>query len=54
VRTSEDKVRTKNLSWSVGMIYGPSVLPRVSTDGLGVDGVLQMVSETTLAVSCVG
>jgi hypothetical protein len=53
VRTSEDKVRTKDLSWSVGMIYGPRVLPGVSTTGPGVDRVLQVVSETTLAVSCV-
>jgi hypothetical protein len=35
----------------MGMIYGPSGLPGVSTAGPEVDGVLQMVSEPTLAVS---
>jgi hypothetical protein len=51
VHTSEDKVRTKYSYWSMGMIYGPSGLPGVSTAGPEVDGVLQMVSEPTLAVS---
>jgi hypothetical protein len=56
VRTSEDKVHTKNSCWSVGMIYGPRGLPGVSAAGPGMDEVLQMVSEPTLAVSrvCVG
>jgi hypothetical protein len=35
------KVRTKVLCWSVMMIYDPRGLPRVSTAGPGVDGVLQ-------------
>jgi hypothetical protein len=28
---SEDKVRTKDSCWSVGMVYGPKELPGVST-----------------------
>jgi hypothetical protein len=53
---SEDKVCTKDLCWSMGMIYDPRELPGVSIADPGVDGVLQMVSEPTLAVSwvCVG
>ena len=56
VRMSEDKVRTKDPCWSVGTIYNPRELSGVSTAGLGLDGVLQVVSELTLAVSwaCVG
>jgi hypothetical protein len=41
---SEDKVRTKDSCWSVGMIYDPIGLPGVSIVGPGVDGVLQMIS----------
>jgi hypothetical protein len=37
---SEDKVRTKDSCWSVGMAYGPRELLGVSTAVLGVDGVL--------------
>jgi hypothetical protein len=33
---SEDKVRTKDLCWSMGMIYDPRELPGVSTAGLGI------------------
>jgi hypothetical protein len=33
---SEDKVRTKNSCWSVGTVYDPSELPRVSTIGTGI------------------
>jgi hypothetical protein len=53
---SEDKVRTKDPCWSVGTIYDPRELPGVSTTGLGLDGVLQVVLELTLMVSrvCVG
>jgi hypothetical protein len=53
---SEDKVRMKDLCWSVGTIYDPRELRGVSTASLGVDGVLQVVSEPTLDVSraCVG
>jgi hypothetical protein len=49
-------VCTKDSCRSVGTIYDPRELTRVSIIGLGVDGVLQMVSEPTLAVSqaCVG
>jgi hypothetical protein len=49
-------VRTKDLCWSVGTIYDPRELPGVSTTCPGVDGVLQVVLEPTLAVSraCVG
>jgi hypothetical protein len=56
VRMSEDKVRIKDLCWSVGMVYDPRGLPGVSTIGPRVDEALQMVSELTLAVSraCVG
>jgi hypothetical protein len=39
VRTSEDKVHTKDSCWSVGTIYDPRELPEVSTTGLRVDGV---------------
>jgi hypothetical protein len=42
VRTSEDKVRTKDLCWSVGMVYDPRGLPGVSTASPGVDGVLHI------------
>jgi hypothetical protein len=53
---SEDKVCTKDSCWSMGTIYDPRELLGVSTTGLGVDEVLQVVSELTLAVSraCVG
>jgi hypothetical protein len=40
VRMNEDKVHTKDLCWSVGMVYGPKGPPEVSTTGTGVDGVL--------------
>jgi hypothetical protein len=50
VRMSEDKVRTKYTCWSVGTIYNPRELPGVSTAGLGVDGVLQVVSEPNLTI----
>jgi hypothetical protein len=48
---SEDKVRTKDSCWSVGPIYDPRELPGVSTTDPRLDGVLQIVSEPTLAVS---
>jgi hypothetical protein len=48
---SEDKVRTKGSYWSVGTIYDPRELPEVSTAAPRLDGVLQGVSEPTLAVS---
>jgi hypothetical protein len=51
VRMSEDKVCTKDSCWSVEMIYDPRGLLGVSTTGSGVDMMLQMVSEPTLAVS---
>jgi hypothetical protein len=51
VRMSEDKVRTKDSCWSVGPIYDPRELPGVSTTDPRLDGVLQIVSEPTLAVS---
>jgi hypothetical protein len=35
VRMSEDKVRIKDLCWSVGTIYDPRELPGVSTAGSG-------------------
>jgi hypothetical protein len=53
---SEDKVRTKDSCWSVGMVYDPRVLTGVNIAGLGMDGVLQIVSKLALVVSwaCVG
>jgi hypothetical protein len=36
VRTSEDKVRTKDSCWSMGTIYDPSELLGVSTTGTGI------------------
>jgi hypothetical protein len=39
---SEDKIRTKNSYWSVGMVYDPRRLPGVSTVCPGVDGALQL------------
>jgi hypothetical protein len=45
VRMSEDKMCTKGSCWSVEIIYDHIELPRVSAAGLGVDGVLQVVSE---------
>jgi hypothetical protein len=56
VSMSEDKVCTKDSCWSVGTIYDPRELAGVSTASPELDGVLQVVSEPTLAVSraCVG
>jgi hypothetical protein len=51
VRMSEDKVCTKDPCWSVGTIYDPREPPGVSIADPGVDGVLQVVSEPTFAVS---
>jgi hypothetical protein len=42
-------VRTKDSCWSVETIYDPRELSGVSTTGPGMDGVLQVVSEPTLA-----
>jgi hypothetical protein len=36
MRTSEDKVRTKDSCWSVGTIYDPRELLGVSTAGPGI------------------
>jgi hypothetical protein len=49
-------VRTKDSCWYVGTTYDPRELLGVSTARLGLDGVLQVVSEPTLMVShaCVG
>jgi hypothetical protein len=44
-------VRTKDPCWSVGTIYDPREMLGVGNAGLGVDTVLQVVSESTLAVS---
>jgi hypothetical protein len=56
VHMSEDKMCTKDSCWSVEMVYDPRGLPEVSTTGMRVYWVLQMVSELTLVVSwvCVG
>jgi hypothetical protein len=40
VRMSEDKMCTKDPCWSVGTIYDPRELPRVSTADPEVDEVL--------------
>jgi hypothetical protein len=48
---SEDKVSTKDSCWSMRTIYDPRELLGVSIAGLGVDGLLQVVSEPTVAVS---
>jgi hypothetical protein len=37
---SEDKVRTEDSCWSVGIVYRSIGLPGVSIAGPGVDGVL--------------
>jgi hypothetical protein len=48
-------VYTKRLMLVCGMIYDHRGLPGVNTTDLGVDGMLQMVSEPTLASrACVG
>jgi hypothetical protein len=49
-------VRTKDSFWSMGTIYDPSEPLGVSATGPGVDRVLQVISELTLAVlrACVG
>jgi hypothetical protein len=49
-------VRRKDYDWSVGLIYDPRELLRVTTARSGVVGVLQMVSEPTPVVSssCMG
>jgi hypothetical protein len=39
---SEVKLRTEDLCWSMGLVYGPRGLSGVSTTGLGVDEVLQI------------
>ena len=51
VRTSEDKVRRKDLCWSMRAVYILEKLPDVSGPGLGGAGRYRMVSELTLAVS---
>jgi hypothetical protein len=51
VRLSEGKVRTKDSCWSMGTIYDSRELLGVSVVSPGLDGVLQLVSELTLAVS---
>jgi hypothetical protein len=50
VRMSEDKVHTKDVCCSMGTIYDPIKLLGVSTAGLGLDEVLQVVSKPILAV----
>jgi hypothetical protein len=50
VRTSEDKVRRKDLCWSVRTVYALEKRPDVSGPGLEEAGRYRMV-EPTLAVS---
>jgi hypothetical protein len=45
---SDDKSVQKRLGWSVGLVYDPKELSGVT---IARPGVLQMVSELTLAVS---
>ena len=51
VRTSEDKVRRKDLCGSVRAVYVLGKLPDASGPGLIEAGRYKMVSEPTLAVS---
>ena len=51
VRTSEDKVRRKDLCGSVRAVYVLEKLPDVSGPGLIEVGRYRMVSEPTLAIS---
>jgi hypothetical protein len=45
------KVHRKDYDWSMGLVYDLRELPKVTIARLRVAGVLQMVSEPTLAVS---
>jgi hypothetical protein len=53
---SENKVRTQESCWSMGMVYDHRGLSRVSTAGLGVNVMLQRALEPSLVASraCVG
>jgi hypothetical protein len=51
VCTSEDKSAQKRLGLVYGLVYDPRELTGVTIARPGVVGVLQMVSELTLAVS---
>jgi hypothetical protein len=51
VRTSEDKVRKKDLCWSVRTVYVLEKWPDVSGPGLEEAGRYKMVLEPTLTVS---
>ena len=51
VRTSEDKVRRKDLCWFVRAVYVLEKLPDVSGSSLVEVERYRMVSEPTLAVS---
>jgi hypothetical protein len=51
VCTSEDKVRRKDLCWSVKVVYVLEKWPDVSGPGLEEVGRYRMVSEPTLTVS---
>jgi hypothetical protein len=51
VRMSEDKVRRKDLCWSVRAVYVLEKRSDVSESGLEEVGRYRMVSEPTLAVS---
>ena len=54
--TSEDKLRRKDLCWSVRVVYVLVKLPDVSGPDLGEARCYRMISEATLAVSeaCTG
>jgi hypothetical protein len=45
-------MRTKGMCWSVETIYDPRELPRVSTTGPGLDGVLQALTIWALGPDC--
>jgi hypothetical protein len=51
VTTGEDKVRRKDLCWSVRAVYVLEKWPDVSEPGLEEAGRYRMVSEPTLVVS---
>jgi hypothetical protein len=44
-------VHIKEYGWSMGLVYDPTEVSGVTTVRPGVAGVLEMVSELTLAVS---
>jgi hypothetical protein len=52
VRTSEDKVRRKDLCWSVRTVYVLEKRPDVSGPGLEEAGRYTLLQEVTLVILC--